>query len=555
MIYQDKYRIPSNLGFSVSHFLRKTDRGTVNYLEKKQAWPWQERLKMFISITNFVQFIHYNELIHKDLKLLNILIDSEGKPYITDFGISEQKACKLIQQNKYGTVKYSGEEFQTKNNMSLDDRSDIYSIAVILVELTLQRGIYQKEINQSVDLTREKGLLSDDALNFLQRMIDYSSKQVRPNAQEVNSFFEFEYYASCLYQYSEKSKYPNFSKFKKDLADKDGEELEIELFNKIWSEKRGNVIKEILPYYLNHKTKLNFYQIQLQVISNTFESGMQLNFLNFVNTDKQLLTKILRSFEKFKQFWGSVSFKVFQILLGGQESSKNEKLIETYQHLQYFFLKNIFSGAYSELLKTNIQFSIITISIKMLKEQNLINDFIGNIQQILEEIIHKDCELKVIEALEDYVDSCGFYKQSNFSFLFNEELHIQRSQQQLDIYLQNSSFNLNFDKAQNKKLNKKLQLNQFLFQLMQIVGEDQSQNSENQIKIDEKNPQQNDPPNQDSLSDMFNLIDQIVSGKQKQNIKSLEKDNNLDNYYEDSSNDLEFESDDLTLRKKSNKQN
>ncbi|EAS02191.3 Serine/Threonine kinase domain protein (macronuclear) [Tetrahymena thermophila SB210] len=528
----------------------------VNYLQKNQEWPWLERLKIFVNITNCVQFIHYNELIHKDLKLLNILIDSKGKPSITDFGISELQACKQIQQNKYGTAKYSGKEFQLDSNMNLDDRSDIYSIAVILVELTLQRGIYQKEVSQSVDLTKEKGLLSDDALDFLKGMIDYSSKQVRPNSQEVNSFFEYEYYASCLYQFSEKSKYPNFSIFKNKLA-KDKGEMEIGLYNKIWSEKRGDIIKEILPYYLNEKTKQNFYQIQLQVITNTVESAIQLNLLSFVKSDQKLFKKTIKSFEQYKQYWGSISFMVFEILLDEQDSSKNIKLIETYQNLQYFFLKNIFSGVYSELLKTQIEFSIITMSIKMLKEQNLISDFINDVKQILEEIIDKDCEKLLIEEIEEYVANCGFYKQSDFSLLFNEELYINRSLQQQDIYLNNQSYQLSFQKPNKQNQNSRQGLQLILNMFQYISSQDNYINPEDSQQTNKENQEQENKPNGSSLKEMYDFVSQIASN-QKQSYQ-FKSDEIFNSQYEVQSDDFLDDDgdsyDDLTLPKRKNQEN
>ena len=96
-------------------------------------------LKVMIQICKAVGFAHKNRVIHRDLKPRNILINEQGNPLISDFGLA--RISTFIQDTKHtgegqiiGTPEYmSPEQFQGK---VIDYRSDIYSLGVLFYELT-----------------------------------------------------------------------------------------------------------------------------------------------------------------------------------------------------------------------------------------------------------------------------------------------------------------------------------------------------------------------------------------------------------------------------------
>lgn len=82
-----------------------------------------------------LQVAHEHSIIHRDLKPSNILLDTQGKPILTDLGIAfVQDDHRLTRTDIFlGTPQYMSPE-QGKG-LGLDHRSDIYSLGVVLFEL------------------------------------------------------------------------------------------------------------------------------------------------------------------------------------------------------------------------------------------------------------------------------------------------------------------------------------------------------------------------------------------------------------------------------------
>jgi serine/threonine protein kinase len=79
-------------------------------------------------------YVHSEGVIHRDLKPSNILINSDGRIKICDFGIAHTESSELTQLGDVlGSLHYmSPEQFI---GMSIDSRSDLYSVGVIAYEL------------------------------------------------------------------------------------------------------------------------------------------------------------------------------------------------------------------------------------------------------------------------------------------------------------------------------------------------------------------------------------------------------------------------------------
>jgi serine/threonine protein kinase/tetratricopeptide (TPR) repeat protein len=97
---------------------------------------------------------HQAGIVHRDIKPENILIDSEGRVKIADFGLAKMKgASKLtLEASTLGTLYYmSPEQFQ---NQEADQRSDIWSLGVVLYEMITGclpfQGDYQSAVMYSV---------------------------------------------------------------------------------------------------------------------------------------------------------------------------------------------------------------------------------------------------------------------------------------------------------------------------------------------------------------------------------------------------------------------
>jgi len=112
------------------------------------------RIRLFVAVCRAVQHAHQKGVIHRDLKPSNILVtESEGRPVpkVIDFGIAKAiddagaGAARTIDGQILGTPEYMSPEQARGLSDSIDTRSDVYSLGVILYEMLAGRLPYAAE--------------------------------------------------------------------------------------------------------------------------------------------------------------------------------------------------------------------------------------------------------------------------------------------------------------------------------------------------------------------------------------------------------------------------
>ena len=89
-------------------------------------------------VATAAHYAHEHGVIHRDMKPANVMVDKEGVPYITDFGIaksiSEDETISLDGE-VVGTIAYMAPEQARGRNHLTDRRADVYAMGVMLFEL------------------------------------------------------------------------------------------------------------------------------------------------------------------------------------------------------------------------------------------------------------------------------------------------------------------------------------------------------------------------------------------------------------------------------------
>src|SRR6204780_324087 len=106
-----------------------------------------QRLQLFLAVCRAVQHAHQKGVIHRDLKPSNVLVtEQEGAPLqkVIDFGIAKATdqwavANTLLTQfgQMVGTPEYASPEQAEVMTGDVDERSDVYSLGVLLYELLI----------------------------------------------------------------------------------------------------------------------------------------------------------------------------------------------------------------------------------------------------------------------------------------------------------------------------------------------------------------------------------------------------------------------------------
>jgi WD40 repeat protein/serine/threonine protein kinase len=133
------------------------------YCDQHKLTP-DERLKLFVPVCKAVQHAHQKGIIHRDLKPSNVLVqmqDGAAVAKVIDFGLAKalDQTHKLTDKTMFtrfgqvvGTLQYMSPEQATMDAMSVDTRTDIYSLGVMLYELLAGSTPVEKETLQNAAL-------------------------------------------------------------------------------------------------------------------------------------------------------------------------------------------------------------------------------------------------------------------------------------------------------------------------------------------------------------------------------------------------------------------
>ena len=107
-------------------------------LDASAQLPLAHILQIALELCDALTQTHYRQIIHRDIKPANILLDQNGTPRLTDFGVARLAQAERVTQTgtAIGTLDYLSPE--ALEGEDVDTRTDIWSLGVLLYELLAQ---------------------------------------------------------------------------------------------------------------------------------------------------------------------------------------------------------------------------------------------------------------------------------------------------------------------------------------------------------------------------------------------------------------------------------
>ncbi|KAK1224258.1 hypothetical protein PQX77_012836 [Marasmius sp. AFHP31] len=147
-------------------------------------------LTLLYEVSQGVEYLHSEGVIHKDIKGVNILIDDEGHPLLTDFELTSFHGAKHDSDAPAGTMRWAAPELLWGGS-DPTFATDIYSFGLVCIEVYSGQAPFAKLNEAAVLMAMHQGKrpsqpprMPEDVWALVNRCWDQQS-DLRPSAQEV----------------------------------------------------------------------------------------------------------------------------------------------------------------------------------------------------------------------------------------------------------------------------------------------------------------------------------------------------------------------------------
>ncbi|KAG9017190.1 hypothetical protein FRB90_001409 [Tulasnella sp. 427] len=114
-----------------------------NFVRTHPNLPYISRKTILYDLADALSYLHRKEIVHGDLKLVNVVLTRDGEALLCDFGLSKLFDTNTSEMLKgAGTYRWTAPEIH--NNESKTSASDMYAFAMCIVEIITEKVPFQQ---------------------------------------------------------------------------------------------------------------------------------------------------------------------------------------------------------------------------------------------------------------------------------------------------------------------------------------------------------------------------------------------------------------------------
>ncbi|ORX85195.1 Pkinase-domain-containing protein [Anaeromyces robustus] len=167
--FEDKdnyYLITKQHGFGIDLF---------DYIEFNKEIPEEKIKKMFYQICKSIQFLHHNNIVHRDIKDENIIVDEDCNTELIDFGSSSHYNKKQTFDTFCGTIDYASPEVLT-GHPYVGPPQDVWALGILLYILIYKENPFYNVDEIIAAKLRVPFVLSNDSLDLIRKLLNRNER-------------------------------------------------------------------------------------------------------------------------------------------------------------------------------------------------------------------------------------------------------------------------------------------------------------------------------------------------------------------------------------------